>query len=49
MMFFSLKKVKNGPKRLYNGPKGAKNALKKGKKIEFSDLKYLLFSGILLS
>ena len=26
MMFFSLNKVKNGPKRPYNGPKRAKNA-----------------------
>ena len=26
MMFFSLNKVKNGPKRPYNGPKRVKNA-----------------------
>ena len=26
MMFFSLNKVENGPKRPYNGPKRAKNA-----------------------
>ena len=26
MMFFSLNKVKNGPKRQYNGPERAKNA-----------------------
>ena len=45
MMFFSLNKVKNGPKRPYNGPKRAKNALKR-QKIEFLDLKNLLFSGI---
>ena len=49
MMFFALNKVKNGPKRPYNGPKRAKNALKKRQKIEFFDLKKMLFSGIFLS
>ena len=48
MMFFSLNKVKNGPKRSYNGPNRAKNALKR-QKIEFLDLKNLLFGGIFLS
>ena len=48
MMFFALNKVKNGPKRPYNGPKRAKNAWEKAK-IEFLDLKNLLFGGIFLS
>ena len=43
MMFFSLNKVKNGPKRPYNGQKGLKMH-KKGQKIEFLDLKRGFFS-----
>ena len=38
---FALNKVKNGPKRPYNSPKGLKMH-EKGKKIEFLDLKNLL-------
>ena len=48
MIFFALNYVKNGPKGPYNGPKRAKNAWKR-QKIEFSNLKYLLFSGMFLS
>ena len=48
MMLFALNKVKNGPKGLYHGPKWAKMH-KKRQKIEFLDLKNLLFSGIFLS
>ena len=46
MMFFSLNKVKDGPKRPYYGPKREAMYEKRQKKMEFSDLKYLLFSGI---
>ena len=48
MMFFSLNKVKNGPKRPYNGPKRLKMHEKR-QKLEFLDLKNLLFGGIFLS
>ena len=43
MMFFSLNKVKNGPKKPYNGPKRAKMH-KKRQKIEFLDLNRRFFS-----
>ena len=47
MMFFSLNKVKNWPKRPYNGPKRAKNALKKAKNRVFGPKKKVFFlSGI---
>ena len=47
MMFFSLNKVKNGPKRPYNVPKRAKNALKKAKNRVFGPKKKVFFlSGI---
>ena len=45
MMFFALNKVKNGPKRYIIDQKGLK-MYEKRQKMEFSDLKYLLFSGI---
>ena len=42
-MFSALNKVKNGPKRPYNGPKGLKMHKKKAKK-KFLDLKRRFFS-----
>ena len=48
MMFFALNKVKNGPTGHVIVQKGLKMHEKR-QKIEFLDLKNLLFSGIFLS
>ena len=48
MMFFALNKVENGPKGHIIDQKGLKMH-EKGQKLEFSNLKYLLFSGFFLS
>ena len=48
MMFFALNKVKNVPKRPYIDQKGLKMHEKR-QKLEFLDLKNLLFRGIFLS
>ena len=48
MMFYYYIKLKMDKKRPYDRTKGLK-LYEKGQKIEFSDLKNLLFSGIFLS